>query len=155
MSGRLHDEELAHHEAGHAVVSTVLGFPPDYVTIIKDGKAAGASGHEGGYKMPKAPPPMDQMIVSYAGYAAHIKYAPGAEERALVGASDDFENAERAMCRLRLSPGEPEALIEHKRAEAARLVEVNWRAIQRVAGALQIEQVIDTARLEELIAQGD
>ena len=98
--------ELAHHEAGHAVVSDALGFPPDYVTLIQDGNAAGASGHTGGDKMVNAPGVMDQMIVSYAGFAAHVKYAPAPEarERARRGASADYRLAERCMSVLPVHP---------------------------------------------------
>jgi len=150
VNARPPEEELAYHESGHAVVSAVLGFPPDYVTIVQDGNAAGGSGHTGGYKMVKAPGIMDQMTVSYAGYAAHIKYEPDAEERALAGARDDFEKAKRSMLLIR---GQPiPGVLEHYRKEAARMVDENWSSIQRVAQALVIEKTIDTERLQQLIA---
>lgn len=151
MNDRPPEDELAHHEAGHAVVSAVLGFPPDYVTLVQDGNAAGASGHAGGYKMVRAPGVMDQMTVSYAGYAAHIKYAPHAEERALAGARDDFERAERCMSVLPIDAGGTAPVVRHYQAEAAKQVDANWPAIQRVATALQAEKSIDSARLQELI----
>lgn len=153
MSDRPPEDELAYHEAGHAVVSAVLGFPPDYVTLVQDGNAAGASGHTGGNKASRAPRVMDQMTVSYAGYAAHIRYAPEAEERARRGARDDFEKAERCMNVLPMAPGERGALIQHKRSEAAELVGKHWSAVQRVAAALQEEKRIDAARLQRLLKE--
>ena len=151
MDDHIPDDELAHHEAGHAVVSSVLGFPPDYVTIARDGSAAGASGHAGGYKMVHGLGNLDQMTVSYAGYAAHVKYAPDAGERALRGARNDFGKAEKCMDVLPLGPGEREALMQLKRSEAAKLVDEEWPAVQHVARALQVEKTISSARLQELI----
>lgn len=154
MNGRAPDDEIAHHEAGHAVVEVVLGTVPDYVTIVQDGSAGGASGHTGGHKMVHGPSGFDQMTVSYAGYAAHVKFAPHAEERARIGAQPDFEKAKQCMSSYRTSPGEPEALMASKRSEAARLVDEHWPAIQRVAQALVVEKTIDSARLQQLIAEG-
>lgn len=47
--------EFAHHEAGHAVVSTMLDSPPDYLTIERNRHTAGASGPLGGYKRARRP----------------------------------------------------------------------------------------------------
>lgn len=102
------------------MVSAVLGFPPDYVTVVQDRHAAGESGHTGGYKMVNGPGVMDQLTASHAGYAAHIKYAPNAEERTSAGARDDFEWAERSMLLLRGHPI-PDVL-EYYRKEAPRPV---------------------------------
>lgn len=152
MDDRPPVDELAHHEAGHAVVEVVLGTVPDYVTIVQNGNAAGGSGHIGGYKMVRGPGVMDQMTVSYAGYAAHIKYAPDAEERARAGARDDFDTAERCMLTLQRYP--IPGVLEFHQAEAARLVDEHWPAIQRVAAALQVEKTIEAERLQELINGG-
>jgi hypothetical protein len=51
------EEATAYHEAGHAVVGALRNRPPDWVTIIADGGAAGKTefptiGHPGSNATP-------------------------------------------------------------------------------------------------------
>jgi ATP-dependent Zn protease len=43
-----HDVDTAYHEASHAVVGCLLGRPPVYVTIVREGPVAGKTEYETG-----------------------------------------------------------------------------------------------------------
>ena len=148
-------DEIAHHEAGHAVLGALLGSVPDTVTIAAKGNVVAFSGSSGCYRLVHCPRTLDQMTISFAGYAAHVKYMPSAEERARRAAHVDFVRAQQCMIVLYLNADDQEALMKRKREEAARLVDHYWPAIQRVAHALMQNGTINSSQLRVLIADVD
>lgn len=85
-------EEVAIHEAGHAVVSYKVGREPSYVTIVARGNHGGYMQYSG-EDMPVHTKKqlLDQIKISLAGRAAELIYYK--EEGLTTGAYDDLKKA--------------------------------------------------------------
>ncbi len=170
---------LAYHEAGHAVMSHLVGelFPAQKATIVSRGDALGYT-----LNMPAEDRYLhtreefvDLMMVFLAGRAAEeVVFG-----RITNGAASDLERvtqiarsmvfefgmSEVAPSRTmradnyalseetkRLRDSEQARLTDHAYDEAQRLLRKHRGALDRVAGALLEKETLDRAELEELLA---
>lgn len=130
-------EEVAYHEAGHAVVGHRLGLPLIDVDVLPD--AEGGNGHTN-FQPPAwfrpGPAPderhrrfVEALVVTFlAGSHAEARHAGFHNRR---GAAYDLDSVAREW--LHRLPGADLAALH---AEAGRLVEAGWPAIEHVAQAL-------------------
>lgn len=134
-------EQIAHHEAGHAVIRAVL--LGDYLPVeIFDQPVDGADGiaHGTGRAIRNRHEVYQRVLVTMAGPIAEAKYLADA------GIDLDDEAWLQVMCGAEGDDYEAEALIakmgpldpwwEIYQDETSELVATHWPAVERVAGAL-------------------
>jgi ATP-dependent Zn protease len=135
-------EEVAYHEAGHVVVGHRLGVELASVDILSDGQ--GGNGHTV-FNVPRWFRPsatMDERRRRYAEAVVTTFLAgPIAEARVagfhnLEGSGYDLDAVAREWLRLLEPPERYEAQLDELTAEAEKLVDENWPAIERLAQAL-------------------
>src|SRR5918911_3198220 len=170
---------LAYHEAGHAVMSHLVGdaLPVQKVTIVARGEALGYTFHlptEDRYVHTKEEL-LDFMKVALAGRAAEqIVFG-----RVTTGAADDLEKVTEIARSMvfewgmsdnvtsrtmradnyalseetkRLRDQEQARLTDEAYSEAVRLVDKHRAALDRVAHALLEKETLDRAELDALLA---
>jgi len=121
-------QQVAYHEAGHAVVAYRYNHYVGTVTIRPNEATLGRAVTEIGT------PDKEQIVVLYAGFAAQRQFAPSADK--LWAASDDDIASEL----LKFLPAEKESVL---RAEADRMVIENWKHLEAVAAALLEYETLD------------
>lgn len=148
-------EEVAYHEAGHAVISHMLGYEVEHVSIAEAEDSRGRVWHApipdemrqyievaDVLDMQYEPWLMMHAIVSMAGFAAQRRYFPGADEYA---ATSDREHW-RELALFACDDGDEVNLWEQRlQIRTASLVEKLWPQIERVAHALLERQDLDAS----------
>lgn len=147
-------EEVAHHEAGHAVASYALGrFDSVYrVTIVPTNDYLGIV--DGSFDDDGTQACVEDHITGlYAGFAAQVRFDHVSEERARAGASDDDAKADDLM-RFLPREGADESVF---RDRAASLVEQHWPKIEALARQLLVHRTLDQSECEFIFeaANGD
>ena len=151
-------EQTAYHEAGHAVVSVLVGLEFEYVTIDENGDAlghvhypgwqelvrrAGDDPKEAGWGLsdshhlddasPAAVRWFEQHAVSaLAGWHAE-KMGTGVDNH--EGREHDLETAHEFAMAL-AGAEETQTILTRAESDAERLLRENWQAVQMVAEAL-------------------
>ena len=169
--------EIAHHEAGHAVIARVLGVEVEYATLATlDGDLGQVLTRSAAHASPNdlVAYEKDAMVslagpLTQAGYRYQHRKASGPAWREEW--NDDRRNAMNCLGMLFLrqrgesiTPGE--VSFEGERAEAFErlyndthvktvgLIADHWPAIERVAEALRAGRLLSQANLDALIAEG-
>lgn len=137
----------AYHEAGHGVACVVQGLTVNKLSIVPDDGTLGHClhpsmfGYEVGTNRERRSIARDVILVSYAGWAAEVKFHPAAER--FRSRSDDeaaFETSrEFGVFPRRLSCVGNEhhwAYLERLRGEARRLIDRRWPAVVALAEVL-------------------
>ena len=147
---KISKDQLAYHEAGHAVVGAVLGAPPSKVTIRQEGAWGGHTltnpdrGHHG---------VQDRALVALAGYVVQVKYAPDSAELAGKGSYQDFKTAR--WCSERMFSHRLVGERNNKRLEelTEKLIEDHWPVVVEFAETLLTKEVLDQNEIDELLAK--
>jgi ATP-dependent Zn protease len=138
------DEDLAYHEAGHAVAALVLGHSVVRVSIVRDDPIRGvrvpslgneelAEGSEAVH---------DRILIQLAGNAAQQVRNPGSPRQR---DAKDWPRAEALA-------GSAEVLeVEWERAVALLKMPEHWQRVDRIAQALLREQVLEDTQIAELV----
>jgi len=123
--------QIAHHEAGHAVIAYRFKHGLGSLTIRPNENAStlGSCSSEGEWQ--DGSRDREQIIVLYAGFAAERAYNPKADKQGAAG--DELKAANL------LQPGSESTL----RARAEQLVQENWIQISAVADALLEHETLD------------
>jgi ATP-dependent Zn protease len=144
-------EQTAFHEAGHAVVSTILGKKFKYVTIKNKGDALGhvhywrsrkklyeiVQGYSNTYYKPETieKKVKKELSIAYGGYLAELQY--GIDNK--VGATEDFEFITN-IALSHFGQGAADAELEKIIIETRKIIHKSWSAIQIVANELLINE---------------
>ena len=128
------------HEAGHAVVARALGYPCDFVTIIRDEDAAGMTETSARYwglqtireRKTRA---RHEIIITLGGRCAEQIFLGEANDH---GCSDDDEYIEHTIFghRLAADRDERDDLMDQLGRRCERLVWRNSKKIERLAALL-------------------
>jgi ATP-dependent Zn protease len=141
----IEEEATAYHEAGHAVVGAIRGRPPDFVTIIPNGRVAGKN------EFPKDWRPEfkkhfgdtpakrayieTRILIALAGTIAHdLRFPTRAHD-----AGDQFDEREaRDFIEDQAGWADDcrDSYFGQLRERARGLVQMNWPWVEAVAGAL-------------------
>jgi hypothetical protein len=148
--------DVAYHEAGHAVALVVVRQPGYELTIIpnKREKYQGQCLHLSVVAVPvnnrreQQKVARDQIVVAYAGWEAHVKFDPSADEG---GCKVDRANAFELSRQWELFPRNighlgsetHRAYLERFRAEARRLINRHWPAVVALAEELYKRKHLD------------
>ncbi|HEX3345555.1 MAG TPA: hypothetical protein VHS09_13320 [Polyangiaceae bacterium] len=147
----------AHHEAGHAVASVILGHRFHYVTIEP---GDGNLGHvlypasDRRFRPDESWTPIaerrvrDAILVMLAGYIAEAKFTG---RNNWLGSRGDRDGAADLAMRACGSTEEVNAYLAWVDARARSLVRVWWRRIERLAHALLVERRMPQARVVEIV----
>src|SRR3954453_19944945 len=131
---------IAYHEAGHAVVSHVLGYRCMYVTIVPDGDRLGHACCEDplmGSHDQKNEHALKVLIAARIAEGRHT----GSHE--IWGDGDDRVKAMNiALLAADREPGGAEALINKVIAETRQLVDQHWADIEELAERLLSNNVV-------------
>jgi ATP-dependent Zn protease len=136
ISNHLTDEEAtAYHEAGHAVVGALRNRPPDWVTIIADGGAAGKTefpddvrsefkGYSGDWPEKRAYIET-RILIAVAGTIAHDLRVPDRAQDA-----GDAYDKQRARDFIQdhacWAESDREQYLQQLQESARGLLETNW-----------------------------
>lgn len=120
-------QDIAFHEAGHAVISSRLGFALGYTTIEPNAAKGTLGAATGADPSPDGSQDADYIVTLYCGLAAERRNNPTADERGAV--SDN----QRAAELLERHPGLSEAEL---RQRAEELTTRHWAEIEAVSTAL-------------------
>ncbi|MEZ4330440.1 MAG: hypothetical protein R3F35_01705 [Myxococcota bacterium] len=140
------------HEAGHAVSEYHHRDSAPRLSIVPNaarGTAGGALSEE--------PNPHDKEAVVahvvdlFAGFAAHVHFAPDDAERARDGAESDDATAARWLELLHDDERERAVAEEALRQRAGQLIATRWAAVLRVATDLVRFETLDPTEVELLI----
>jgi ATP-dependent Zn protease len=129
------DEATAYHEAGHAVAALALGRPVDRVSVRADAERLGACW----FGKPVFRPSEDwlerEMLIALAGLAAE---ALRTGDYAWDGADRDYRYAYGLALDRTGAARQADRLVRRVLAKVEHLLsrEVNWRAVERLAGEL-------------------
>ena len=159
--GASEPSQVAVHEAGHAVIATVLDVAVETVTIKPRPEAneLGSSRSEGpcgriqdGVIVLEDDEVRNEIEILYAAFAAEIHHFPNNRRKAEIGRGSDDEEAGHLLEALKESE-------EVYRDRANRLVEQHWPAIVLVALELDQWTTLDGSDVDSLIelstAKGD
>jgi len=128
-------ETIAYHEAGHAVISTKLGYKCLYVTIIPDGTRLGHVCCEDPLitgRNNKIEDALKVLVAASLSEAAHLG-------RTTWGDADDRTKAKKlALLATEQDTQRAEALISRLLGETRRLVEQHWPEIDKLAQRLLV-----------------
>lgn len=166
-TARVHSREAtAYHEAGHYVAKVRLGLPYDCwdLSIIPDDER-GSEGHvtftgfldayASGQPGVVGEVPLEdvnaEIVVHYAGRAAHLEFNPDLFKLANAGAGGDNDKAEYLFDLLGITPRERSRLRRNLRRRALRLVRRNWGAVAAVADELLRYDAIDAEHAEMVL----
>jgi ATP-dependent Zn protease len=145
---------VAHHEAAHAVVNRLRGIDVEAVEVSD---ALTKTSIVGLGDLEMNPPSRDEYRRRAEPFLVG-QLAGGIAERRYTGAdtdsgSDDLQNA--LLLAIDICPEELgyQAYLEEMYARAVEAVDVNWEAIQRVAGRLVEAGRIDGPELDRLITE--
>lgn len=130
-------EAIAYHEAGHAVISTKLGYRCLYVTTIPDGDRLGHACCQDpliGGNDDKIEHALKVLIAASFAEGRHV------EGSRLWGDADDRVKAKNlALLATDGDTERAEALINEMIAETHKLVEQHWPEIDALAQRLLVE----------------
>ncbi|MBV9358771.1 MAG: hypothetical protein JO023_24965 [Chloroflexi bacterium] len=137
------DEDLAYHEAGHAVAALVLGHSVVRVSVVRDDPSRGV--RVPSFVSEDLPPGSeavrDRILVNLAGNAAqHVRNPTSPRQQD----AKDWPRAEALA-------GSTEILeAEWQRAVALLQVPEHWERVERIAQALLAEPVLEAAQIAEV-----
>jgi hypothetical protein len=166
-------EEVAHHEAGHAVAAVYFYKPFIHVTIVPYGDSAG---HVKYAKMPRSiknaaivgdheNPRYIQwveydLITTLAGGIAHAKFNPKSDWREGIGdhgedvlcsPGSDIQNVIHRVDDLHGKGPVADAYYAYVRARAVAFVERRWPEIQLVAAALLERKTLSSDEVRAVV----
>jgi ATP-dependent Zn protease len=155
---------IAYHEAGHAVITVVLGLTVHNVTIVPNGDDLGACWKPGmlGYRTANRRElrslARDHIICLYAGMHAERLVDLNAPD--FHGESDEmtaFDLSKRyeVFPRVLEFVGDENhlAYLSSLRAESRRLVRRHQKVIQKVAQALLVQRELNGAETKQIIEE--
>jgi ATP-dependent Zn protease len=144
-------ENVAIHEAGHAVAHCRLDLDVGFCTINPTEEKLGSLSGEGAGHVSDSDGAKNMVLAYCAGYAAMI--ADGKpEDEACRGCGDDFENAEQIISFWTL-PGNLD--VWKKRAVELMSKPENVRAVEVIAAKLLEFETIDGDHLMVLVEVAD
>lgn len=137
---------VAIHEAGHAVVASVLGYGVERLSI----NPAAPDTEDGGKcdVLPQVKPnPLKQAAYRWGGAAAEMLYAPQQDwDRQPAAWASDISLFGQAT-------GGDDALAEAARELAKQTLQENWHSVWAVAEALMENQVMSAADLLRILVE--
>jgi len=138
-------EEIAYHEAGHAVAHFVFGFHNSHLTI-RPNQDEGTLGWTG--LLEYRPEALEGHIISLvAGFVAQCKFNPDSKNDPYkVGAGHDFDVAREVCRRLGCDFAKSEWI---PKTEA--FVEAEWPAIEALAKEAVIHRELDYDEIDLII----
>lgn len=142
-------EQLAYHEAAHAVVAYVQRQRFSYVSIMNlDGSGENVCMTTGTVD------PLRDATGLIAGTISEIRYCAtdGGEPMPDGTVQTDWKHAV-ALLMAAFGPGDFKARLQQCHAEADRIVKDNWVAVEALAAALLSEGRIGYRRAREIIGQ--
>ena len=162
MSKKPTIEETAYHEAGHAVANIALGLHTTRVSIVNEGGdfgrcfSPGSAGYHFKNQREFRRIGRDQIVATYAGWEAEVRYSPDANQE---WSQRDFDSViehsrECAVFPRSCKNAGDEAHMKFLRRlqlEAKKLVRDHWAKIEIVAKALLERNELTGAEVEKLI----
>lgn len=173
---------IAYHEVGHAVAARKLGIEINNITMIADDdklanvrtrSAAWVAEQAGGDRVALVRGLYADLMVVLAGLAAQKLAGYPGDTDGLDGDTERMIDLASALARIEaglpmrpdpdepqeLKPGDPLhtagiALIERAWAETTTMLQDNWLAVERAAGAQRKRDQLTQADLDHVIAQG-
>jgi hypothetical protein len=151
-------EATAYHEAGHAVIAYVLGYRPQFVTIVPTLDTAGHIIHpnplDGCQRNPdssdEARLRIESLItICFAGPIAQKRYNPRSWRRA--HGQWDYEKVAELGLRVCGSAEQARAFIRWREIAACDMVRAHWPRIQLVAGQLLERENLSHTDLDAII----
>lgn len=158
--------QIAHHEAGHAVVACRLHKFPSKVTILPNKSSSGRAVFrrpllQEGMQSDNSPRNWlrieHDMIIAMAGPLAQRRYAPRSDwrqNRYWGERGTDFDIFADLLLLQHDDEKVRDAYARYIRARAESLVENGWPAIERVAQALVDQQTLSREELSKTIWPG-
>jgi hypothetical protein len=135
-----HEIETAYHEAGHAVVGCLLGRIPLFVTIVRDGPAAGKTEFDSGVpsfarghfnqSAERRRYARQRILGELAGSIAHDLLKPGRKQD--LADEVDLHFAAELTIEL-VSWQDRDEYLEQAKSETRRLLQDNWNLVDAVA----------------------
>jgi hypothetical protein len=173
---------IAYHEAGHAVIARKLGVEITSINMVASGNyqanvrlrnAAWVAQQAGGDPAALTRGLYADLMVALAGPAAQklagypdsIRDEHDADSINVIGCAVRLARIEAGLP-LQAGPDESElndgaplhaagcAIVDRAWPETVALLQDNWSAVARVAGALQIRDHLTQAELDHIIANG-
>jgi hypothetical protein len=166
------------HEAGHAVIGRVLGIPVSYINMLGDGEVLATSATHLARDADKAAQLAaiaKDVIACCAGPMAQHRHHPQRNRRpvewdgdretasalayraALIESGIDFRQLNPNDLAPPLNADQTaffEEFLQSGNDKALKLVDQHWPAIERVAKALLVRPILNSADLDELISSG-
>jgi hypothetical protein len=150
---------IAHHEAGHAVVSRKLRFKIKQVTIVPKGEAAGSVtwlkalgvSYNSGITGESIGRHHDRVVALLAGVEAQRRFKPQSIRR--YQTTCDYSAAADFLLSLHGEEKERNCASKYLQARTRNLVSnpVNWRFIQDLAKALLERQTLTGKEVNDVI----
>ncbi len=146
-------ECTAYHEAGHAVVTYLVGRELDHISIDHEDESSGRCQELHRYVTESREAVEDEVMILLAGRIAEERFK-GEPVADRLTASDDHDAADMASF-VYSDPEELDAYLKLLAIRTKNLVGEpgTWSAIMLVATELQATGHIDGVRIAELIAQ--
>jgi hypothetical protein len=152
----------AYHEAGHAVVSWVVGLEIEGASIEPQGSSSGRVSitdieHMEGYDEVKH----RYLVSSYAGVKAVESYTGQPTDFDDPNIDPRVKGSDRdTIMHLVLSLAGPDkskqvALQEQAEERAQRILEENWRGVEAIAQALLRDRNLDSADLSRILGEAN
>lgn len=166
-------ESVALHEAGHAVVATLLGYPVEIVSVVPGSGSAGHALIATPHRV-TATALEHQVLISLSGRAADVALGEGP----CAGSASDLAHATRLVARAHAAYGLSERLASVSETACEQLVLLDsglrerveaalgslWRralamviarsdAVRALAAVLARERVVAGAQVEQIVSQ--
>jgi ATP-dependent Zn protease len=148
MVAEFTDEELAYHEAGHAVLHVLLGGRVNRICIVRDDPKRGV-------EVPAAGDPLvadaatvhNRIVVLLGGEAALHVWRPANPRR------PDAKDRARAEVLAATLSSEPASVLETDWEVAVGMLrsDENWPLVERLAKRLATERVLEGEDVQRLI----
>jgi hypothetical protein len=152
----------AHHEAGHAVVSWVVGLEMEGVSIEPQGSSLGQVSHTDLEQMEMYDEILRRHLVScYAGVKAVELYTGRATDPDDPNTDPRVEGSDwDAIVELTMTLAGPEqsarvAMQEQAEEEARRVLRENWHAVEVVAQALLKDRSLDSDDISRILREAN
>ena len=148
------DETTAWHEAGHAVIATLLGGKVETVSVeFEDLQSAGDT-RVRWTETDSRQQALDDIQVALAGPVAEMVFVGDYDYlRIRAEHAADWDVVSASLSRLRMSPTAAEKLLNRIAAELYQWIRTDnvWAAIGDVADRVLVDGTIDGPTVQELV----
>ena len=148
------DETTAWHEAGHAVIATLLGGKVEAVSVESEDFQSAGDTRVRWDKSDIRQQALDDIQVALAGPVAEMVFVGDYDYLRIRAEHEaDWNVVSASLSRLRLSPAAAEKLLNQIAAELYQWVRTDnvWAAIGDVADRILLDGTIDGQTVQELV----